>query len=502
MVTFSVPNWLNQRHSARWPDFLARSPAGRSSLSNLERMAESRLPRFVRESEVAMKYLRLLGPLDWQHFPDRPDQRFNPNDPPLSLAPFVGAYLVKIDQRLPHMADLHEYLVYHPSLVWVLGFPLIPSAAFSWGFDVRASLPNHRHLSRLLRTLPNAALQFLLDDTVRLIQAALQGQVPDFGDCVALDTKHIIAWVKQNNPKAYIKDGRYDKTKQPSGDPDCRLGCKRKHNQAKGKEGVETITTPTTNPVPAKHLAIGEYYWGYGSGIVTTKVPDWGEFVLAELTQPFDQSDVSYFYRLMADVERRLGHRPQFGAFDAAFDAFYVYQYFAEAGGFAAVPFVERGGRGQRAFSDDGRPLCAAELPMVLRYTFQSRATLVPHERGHYVCPLRYPQPTGETCPIQHERWAKGGCVSTLATSPGARLRYQIDRDSEQYKQIYKQRTATERINSQAVDLGIERPKLRTRVAIANHNTLTYVLINLHALQRIHQRQVKALQVGSAVERA
>ena len=31
---------------------------------------------------------------------------------------------------------------------------------------------------------------------------------------------------------------------------------------------------------------MGEYYWGYGSGVVAIKVPDWGEFILAELTQP------------------------------------------------------------------------------------------------------------------------------------------------------------------------------------------------------------------------
>jgi hypothetical protein len=76
-----------------------------------------------------------------------------------------------------------------------------------------------------------------------------------------------------------------------------------------------------------------------------------------------------------------------------------------------------------------------------------------------------------------------------MATSVGARIRYQLDRDSETYKQVYKQRTATERINSQAVMLGIERPKLRNRASITNHNTLIYVLINLHALQRIRQRK-------------
>lgn len=46
-----------------------------------------------------------------------------------------------------------------------------------------------------------------------------------------------------------------------------------------------------------------------------------------------------------------------------------------------------------------------------------------------------------------------------------------------------------ERINSQAVALGIERPRLRNGLSIANHNTLLYVLTNLRALRRIRQRQ-------------
>ena len=71
--------------------------------------------------------------------------------------------------------------------------------------------------------------------------------------------------------------------------------------------------------------------------------------------------------------------------------------------------------------------------------------------------------------------------MTTLATSLGARIRHQLDRDSQAYKQVYKQRTAVERIFSQAVKLGIERPKLRNRRAIANINTL----INLRLLQRI-----------------
>jgi hypothetical protein len=503
MPTFSLSTWLRRLKSGR-------QPVRHVSLAALAQLDESRLPRFVRETAVAVKYLRLFGPLDWERLPERPDQRFSLDCPPLSYAPLVAAYLVKIDQHIPYMADLREYLVEHPALVWVLGFPLVTSSAFSWGFDVEASLPTHRHLSRMLRGLPNTALQFLLDETVRLLRAELGDETPDFGDCISLDTKHIIAWVKQNNPKAYIQGGRYHKEQQPAGDPDCRLGCKRKRNQATGQPAVEAWPTPKTDPVPAKHLEVGEYYWGYASGVVATKIPDWGEFVLAELTQPFDQSDVSYFQPLMTVVERRLGHPPRFGAFDAAFDAFYIYEYFANAGGFAAVPLTERGRQGTRTFSPEGLPLCQAGLPMPLRYTFWCRTTLIPHQRGRYACPLRFPGPPGEAtcaaptgagrtspppsgqpCPVSHKNWAKQGCVTTLATSPGARIRYQIDRDSQPYKDVYKQRTATERVNSRAVEFGIERPKLRNGVSIANHNTLTYVLINLHALQRVRQRKAK-----------
>jgi hypothetical protein len=139
--------------------------------------------------------------------------------------------------------------------------------------------------------------------------------------------------------------------------------------------------------------------------------------------------------------------------------------------------------------------LCDAGLAMPLKYTFICRSTRVEHERGRYFCPLVFPEPTNEACPIQHKNWPKG-CITTLATSVGARIRHQLDRESAIYKEIYKQRTATERINSQAVELGIERPKLRNGHAVTNQNTLTYVLINLRALHRV--RQQKALRQSSS----
>lgn len=444
-------------------------------------LAESQLPAFVRHCSIAMRYHQLLYDLQWQHFPapTPTETQFQTHTP---RATFAAACLIKLDQHLPYMSHLRQYLLDHPALVWLLGFPLTPSRHTPWRFDSDASLPTARHFTRLLRQMPNDSLQFLLTETVRLLQYEIDAA--SFGDAISLDTKHILAWVKENNPKAYVSD-RYNPDQQPMGDPDCKLGCKKRHNQH-----GQPDTTPHSNPLPASSTEIGEFHWGYASGVVATKVPGRGEFVLAELTQTFDRPDVSYFFPLMAQVEQRLGKRPRFGAFDAAFDTYYVYEHFHQPHttwqtAFAAAPYSKRNGR-RKTFDPHGHPFCEADLVMRFAYSFTCRTTLYEHQRDHYICPLK---DSDQTCPIQHKKWLKSGCTTRLPSSIGSRLRHQIDRDSTLYHDIYKQRTATERINALATELGIERPRLRNQQAITNQNTLIYVLLNLRALRRVRQHQ-------------
>jgi len=442
-----------------------------------------RLPRFVRYCSVSMSYYHFFRPLNWDSFPQLipTEKQFQTTTPHAS---FILACLIKLDKQMPYMSHLRQYLLDHPGLVWLLGFRLVASSKVPWGFDADASLPTARHFTRLLRQLPPTLFQGLLEESIRLLREALPDEITDFGQAISLDTKHILPWVKENNHKAYV-EGRYDKNKQPRGDSDCKLGCKKRHNQHGNTE-----LTPTHNPDPASRVQVGEFHWGYASGVVATKVAGWGEFVLAELTQTFDKADVSYFLPLMEATEKRLGSRPHFGAFDAAFDAHYVYDYFHRPeqdwqSAFAAVPYNKRNGK-RKQFDEHGHPFCEAQLVMTLGYQFTSRATLYEHQRDHYVCPIKDTHPE---CPIAHKRWAKGGCTTRLPSGAGSRVRHQIERDSDLYKRIYKQRTATERINAQAVALGIERPKLRNRHAIANQNTLIYVLINLRAWRRICQKK-------------
>jgi hypothetical protein len=427
-----------------------------------------RLPAHLANCPIMLRYQRLLLPLDWPQFPERDTHRPWPGPSPTPRAPFVAAYLVKLNEHLHSMADLRRFLTEHPALAWLIGFPL--------NTEGQPILPSPRQFGRVLRTLDNECLQFLLSASIQLFADNLPPGMP-LGDVISLDTKHILAWVRENNPKEHIRD-RFLKERHPKGDPDCRLGCKERRNRP-----PDTSLTPTTNPVPAAHLTVGQFYWGYASGVVATRLPSGADVVLAELTQPFDQNDITYFFPLMQQVEQRLSRRPRCGALDAAYDAFYIYDYFHQAGGFAAVPLTGRGRHKQRSFTATGAPFCPASLPMKLKYTFLNRKSFFPHPYQRYRCPLS----DAAACPIHHAQAAKGGCTATLAASPGSRLRYQIDRQADTFKDVYKQRTATERINSQAVALGIERPRLRNQRSITNMNTLIYILINLRTWQRMQE---------------
>jgi len=473
------------------PDLTCGEPGKQGDFINLHTAWShpEYLPPYITRSATILRILDLIGPLDWAHFPER-DLKHTFGFPPIPYAALVAATLIQLNEHHRSLKQLHLFLGEHPGFISLLNFA--PQYGLHQGFSFNTPppvtcLPTQRHLTRMLREIPNAALQFLLADSVRLIGAELATRNVIWGDCISLDTKHILAWVKQNNPKAYVSE-RYNKLNQPAGDPDCRLGCKRRRNQPAAPQ------TPTSKPINAKGVALGEFYWGYGSGVVVTKVPHLGEFVLAEMTQPFDHGDLTYFFPLMAQTEQRLGFRPRFGTFDAAFDAWYVYAYFSATSdgsptpGFAAVPFSAKGGKSLKGlhFSPNGLPLCQAGLPMPLKFTFTDRTScLVEHERGKYVCPLLFPHPSATSCPAHHPRWKRGGCTAMMPTSVGARLRYTLDRDSAAYTLIYNQRTAVERINSQAVALGIERPHLRNGPAIANQNTLIYLLINLRFLHRL-----------------
>lgn len=423
----------------------------------------------VEQDEVVRRYHEFFAMFDWTQVPERLASRPWPGPTPHPRAAYLKAFLVKISEGKTFITDLRRYLVEHPLLVLSLGFRPVPDPHALYQFDVERTVPCVGWLGAQLRTLDDTILGTLLKGTVH----ALKREMADLGETVAFDVKHIYAWVQENNPKAFIAQ-RFDPQRLPRGDPDCRLGVKRRSNQT-GADG-ESIG-PT------------EYVWGYGTGIASATTDHYGDVVLAEHTQTFNENDATYFAPLYAQVCTAVGHPPTNIAADAAFDAWRIYQTCVPTGGIAAIPLNLRGHSSARR-TPDGIPLCVKDLPMV-------PSTLFHHEDGYraqrFACPLLHPTRTGPPCP--HVQFAKGGCTRVINLEDGGKLRIAMDRASPAFHAIYDQRTSAERINSQATALGIERPKVRNRHSIRHLNTLTYLVINARALRRaraINSRQATA----------
>ena len=417
------------------------------------------LALLMEHDAIVQRYRAFFALLDWQVLPDPSPDPSRPGKRPHPESAYIKAFLIKIYEGYEYCSQLRTFLVEHPLLVLELGFRPMLNCTLPYGFDVGRTVPGERWLREKQRTLDHRHLQDLFHATVQ----ALQAEIPGLGEVVAFDVKHQYAWVRENNPRESIKD-RFCKDRQPRGDPDCRVGVKSSTNQEQ----------PDGSKKEKK-----EYLWGYGSGIATATTPDYGDVVVADLTQGFNESDVSYYLRLYIQSVAVLGLFPLHVTADAAYDAWYVYQTCAHRDGIAAIPLNQHG-HPDRPRDHDGMPLCPIGLRMHPTYRFM-------HTKGYqaqrYRCPLLFPERTGQTC--EHEQFVKDkGCVKDINIEKGGLMRAMLDRSSPLYHAVYCQRTSAERINSQAKALGIERPKVRQSRSVHRLNTLTYIVINVKALAR------------------
>ena len=422
---------------------------------------QSQMAALLARDPLTMAYRALFSLFDWSLVENWQAKRPARGQHGHPLSAYLKIFLIRINQGLQYTSQLRRFLLEHPLLVIEVGFDLVLDVTAPYGVDCEQTVPTDVWLRKRLRTLDQTLLQELLHGTVQ----ALQAEIPGLGEVVAFDVKHIYAWVQENNQRAYVTD-RYDKTRRPTGDPDCKLGVKRSTNQEQ----------PDGSTKEKK-----EYVWGYGSGVAAATHPVYGDVVLAEYTLPFNHNDVTYYRPLYQQTVVALDHFPTHTTADAAFDSWYVYDDMARHGGIAAVPL---NGHGHEPYerTADGVPLCPRNFPMHPTYHFT-------HSRGYraqlYRCPLYFPTPQPGACCDHVQFTAAKGCIKHVNLEKGGTMRWELDREGALYKSIYKQRTCCERINSQSKALGIERPKVRNGQSVRNLNTLIYLIINVRALQKV-----------------
>jgi hypothetical protein len=220
---------------------------------------QSTMMNLLDHDPVVCDYRAFFSLFDWSLVDQWQERRSPRGRPPHPESAYIKAFLLRINEGLMYTSHLRRFLLKHPLLVIELGFDLKLDPAAPYGFNVEQTLPSEVWLRVKLRTLDHALLQDLLAATV----AALQEEIPGLGETVAFDVKHIYAWVKENNERVYVKE-RYDKTRCPAGDPNCKLGVKRSSNQEQ----------PDGTTKEKK-----EYIWGYGSGVAAATTPEYGDVV-------------------------------------------------------------------------------------------------------------------------------------------------------------------------------------------------------------------------------
>ena len=431
---------------------------------------QSTFEKFQGYDPVALRYRAFFSLIDWTPVLEAEALKTAHRRPAHPEIAYIKAMLVKLCEGKQYITELRSYLLEHPMLVVELGFHLHLDPTHPFGFDIHRSLPKDRWLREKQHSLDHLLLQDLFAGTIY----ALQEEIPELGETIAFDVKHIYAWVKENNFRTSVKE-RFNKEKRCKGDPDCRVGVK--------------CSTNMERPDGSKK-EVKEYLWGYGTGVASAIMPQYGDIVLAEYTLPFNEADITYYPALYSQAVSILNRFPRYITADAAFDAWYIYQTCVHHGGFAAVP-INHHGHTPVTRDTDAMPICEKGLRMHPTIAFQ-------HTNGYqaqrFCCPLLVPEATGETC--NHEQFLKGkGCMKDVNWEEGGKIRVMLDRTSSQYKSIYRQRTSAERINSQSKARGVERPKVRNRHSVRNLNTLTYIIINVRALVRARSINARSLQI-------
>jgi hypothetical protein len=165
------------------------------------------LSRLLEHDPLVQRYRAFFALFDWRVVPDPSPDPSRPGMRPHPPSAYLKALLLKLEEGLTYCTRLRRFLLEQP------------------------------------------VLQALLAATVR----DLREEIPGLGEVVAVDVTHLYAFVRENNPRVYVKD-RYDKQHQPKGDSECRVGVKKSTNQEQADGSTKEVK---------------EYLWGYGSGVVS-----------------------------------------------------------------------------------------------------------------------------------------------------------------------------------------------------------------------------------------
>jgi transposase len=369
-----------------------------------------------------------------------------PGRPHVSKAALLKALIYKNLKPLPTLYDLAVDLIDNPSI------------AFKCGIEPGAN-PNtiKERLSSFLRDTPNSILQqiqqYLVLELISLREIS--------GQFLSIDSCPIFANVKENNLKTTVKD-RYDKAKNPAGDPDAKLGVIITFKKNSGKQV--------------------EYFWGYRNHVILDAI---SELPVGEITKPANVSEQVLFIPLFKQIQESFNFTIKEVLADAMYDVEYILNFVINE--LKASPRIARNRRWE-TYSDvkpssSGGLICIAGFDMLYWGKFKDRGKI----RIKFVCPITHSKKFAKEhpiCPWNHPKFVNGkGCFAYKRGD--SNIRTSIDYGSESFKKSYNLRTGSERIFSRLLSLCMQNPSVIGLNATANHCTITHITVLLVALTAV-----------------
>ena len=363
--------------------------------------------------------------------------------PPIDRNALLRALVYRALRRLASLSDLVQALRENPAVLEAIGL------------DPLGDIPSVERFSDWLRSTPNPSLQNI---RIRLLQALFaEGAFP--GRILALDSCPLLSPVRENNLKTAVPD-RFNKQRLPKGDPTARLGVLTSFARGDSRQVID--------------------FWGYRNPVVVdteTELPLW------EQTEPADRKDSPLAVPLLRALLARLHLPVEAVCADTAYDADALLKFTVEE--LHAQPVVAPHPR--RHASPDFRVqgavvVCPAHLEMFCRGKMTPRRTGISYIQ--FSCPIYYDRSLQQrflVCPAAHPKFfQQKGCNYLLRTSPN--IRSQIPYGSESFKQLYRERTAVERVFSRLLTLAMQDLPTRGLDAARNLCTIAHITVLLVAL--------------------
>ena len=387
--------------------------------------------------------LRIAYQQLFKHLPTFPVQEISRGRPQVSRDALLRALVYRALRRFTTLSDLVHALNENPALLEAIGL------------DPLGPVPSIERFSNWLRSTDNDELQKIRIELVRclLSEHALKGQI------LALDSCPILSPVRENNLKTAVRD-RFNKVRFPKADPTARLGVLASY------------------PRPGSRKTI--FFWGYRNHIVAdteTELPLW------EQTEPADRKDSQIAIQLLVALTSTIALTIQAVCADSAYDSEAVLKVIVNQ--LHAQPIVARHPRHQSnpEFRIKGPVvLCPANLEMFRRGKMTPRRTGITYQQ--YSCPIHYGRVKQQqllTCPAAHPKFLKQkGCNYLLRVTPT--IRSQIPYGSDSFRELYRERTAVERVFSRLLTVAMQDMPTRGLIAAKNLCTIAHITVLLVAL--------------------